>query len=342
YSHLLAARMMLGVGEATLGPAAHSILADKFPKKQMATALSIYTAGAVLGTGGSIAIGGLAAAYFMQFDRVHFWLLGDLRPWQAVFACIGVPGLVLALLVFSFREPERLHPHTGGPRAALTPFLRKRAVVLGCFAGSFALLSMLLYGSLAWMPAYMERAFNWGPERVGPSLGIINVIAAGIGTIGGGIAVDWVVSRGHKDAHLKVFFTAVLLGVPVGVAGFLVNDPIWFLACMFWLKMMVFSYIGYAAAAVQAVTPQSLRGRMAAIYLLALALIGNGCGPSLVAFFTDYVFHDPQKLGLSMATGFTLITPIALFFAWLGMKPMREAVEAQRAEDALLEAGVGA
>jgi MFS family permease len=325
--------MLLGAGEATLGPAAHSIIADKFPKEKMATALSIYTAGAVIGTGGSIAVGGLATAYFMQFDAIHFPILGDLRPWQAVFVCIGLPGILLAFLVFSFREPARLHKRVEGVGGHLMPFLKRRWKVLACYTGSFALLSMMIYGSLAWLPAYMDREFGWSPARIGATLGLINIVAAGLGTLGGGVAVDKLLSRGYKDAHLRVFFTAVLLGTPVGLVGFLVKDPTVFLVCMFWLKLMAFSYIGYAAAAVQIVTPPALRGRMAALYLLALALIGNGGGPSLIAFFTDFVFHDPQKLGWSIAMAIVILAPLALVFAWLGMKPMREAVDLQRIED---------
>lgn len=340
YPQLLLARMMLGAGEATLGPAAHSIIADKFPKEKMATALSIYTAGAVIGTGGSIAVGGLAAAYFMQFEVIHFPVLGELRPWQAVFACIGLPGLVLAFLVFTFREPVRLHKRVEGPAGHLMPFLRRRWKLFGCFIGSFAVLSMMIYGSLAWLPAYMERQFDWHPGQIGATLGIVNILSAGIGTLAGGVAVDRLIARGYKDAHLRVFFTAVLVGTPVGLVGFMVDSPTLFLICIFWLKLMAFSYVGYAAAAVQSVTPPTLRGRMAALYLFSLALIGAGGGPSLIAFFTDFMFRDPDKVGLAIAAAIMVLVPIALFFAWLGMKPMREAVDQQRAEDATAEAAL--
>ncbi|WP_049758263.1 MFS transporter [Phenylobacterium zucineum] len=333
FPQLLLARMALGVGEATLGPCAHSIIADKFPKHQMATALSIYTAGAVLGTGASMAVGGLAVAYFTQRPDLSFPFFGDLRPWQMVFVAIGLPGLILATLVFTFREPQRLHQREEVP-TRLLPFLRERRAVLLGYAGSFALFSMLIYGALAWLPAYMERAFGWGPAEVGPALGLVNVLSAGIGTIGAGWLVDRLIARGHSDAHLQVFSASVLLATPVGIGAFLVDDPRVFLVCVFLLKMMAFSYIGYGAAAVQAVTPSALRGRMAAIYLLSLAIIGNAGGPSLIAFFTDFVFGDPAKLGWSIATALALLAPLALISAQLGRAPMRLAVERLRGEEA--------
>jgi MFS family permease len=186
---------------------------------------------------------------------------------------------------------------------------------------------MAVYGTLVWLPAHMERAFGWGAGKAGPAVGILNIISVGLGTVGGGMIADKLFTGGRKDAHLRVFFWALIAGAPAGIVGFLLPDPIAFLACMTWLKLCCFSFIGYAAAAVQAISPQALRGRMAAVYLLVLALIGNGLGPTLIAFLTESVFHDPAKLGASMSLSFAILTPIALLSAWWGRRHMRESVE---------------
>lgn len=123
----------------------------------------------------------------------------------------------------------------------------------------------------------------------------------GLGTLGGGYIADRLFSSGRQDAHLRVFFFAILIGAPIGAVGFLLKDLTFFLIRMTILKLTCFSFVGYAAAAIQAISPQPLRGRMAACYLLVLALIGNGGGPTLIAFFTEYVFHDPQKLGAAIS-----------------------------------------
>lgn len=113
YTQFFLARMMLGVGEAAPGPAAHSVIAEYFPKKRMATALSIYTTGAVLGTGGSIAFGGLAVQHFKQCDGIAMPLMGPIPGWQAVFLVLGGPGILLAFMAFSFAEPPRKHIMAG-------------------------------------------------------------------------------------------------------------------------------------------------------------------------------------------------------------------------------------
>src|SRR3546814_14178711 len=57
---LSAARMGVGVGEATAGPAAYSLISDMFPKNMRGTALAIYSAGLYFGGGISLMIGGFS------------------------------------------------------------------------------------------------------------------------------------------------------------------------------------------------------------------------------------------------------------------------------------------
>lgn len=100
-----AARVGVGVGEATAGPAAYSLISDWFPKRRRATALAIYSGGLYVGGGLSLGIGGQVvqrwnAAYP---DGGPFGLVG----WQAAFLAVGLPGLLLAAWVFTLREPVR-------------------------------------------------------------------------------------------------------------------------------------------------------------------------------------------------------------------------------------------
>ena len=104
-SMLTAARIGVGVGEATASPAAYSLISDWFPARLRATALAIYSSGLYIGGGVSLLIGGLVvenwnAAYP---DGGPLGLVG----WQAAFLSVGIPGLLLALWVLSLREPVR-------------------------------------------------------------------------------------------------------------------------------------------------------------------------------------------------------------------------------------------
>lgn len=102
---LTAARVGVGVGEATASPAAYSLIADLFPRRMRATALAIYSSGLYLGGGLSILFGGEIA------DRWNAAFPGGgplgLVGWQAAFIAVGLPGVLLAFWVATIREPVR-------------------------------------------------------------------------------------------------------------------------------------------------------------------------------------------------------------------------------------------
>ena len=100
FAQLGAARLGVGIGEASGSPAAVSLLSDYFPKAMRATALAIYTTGLYVGMGLSLVIGGYVLA---TWDGAF-----GLRGWQAAFIVVGLPGVVLAAIVLlTVREPVR-------------------------------------------------------------------------------------------------------------------------------------------------------------------------------------------------------------------------------------------
>lgn len=103
---LTVARVGVGVGEATASPSAYSLISDWFPARLRATALAIYSSGLYIGGGVSLAIGGLVVDNWNRIYPNGDPLLG-LAGWQAAFIAVGVPGLLLAIWVFTLREPVR-------------------------------------------------------------------------------------------------------------------------------------------------------------------------------------------------------------------------------------------
>ncbi|MDB5968736.1 MAG: hypothetical protein JWQ90_1186 [Hydrocarboniphaga sp.] len=107
FTSLALARVMVGVGEASANPCSHSLLSDIFPRRRRASALSIYLAGSYAGQALSLAIGGLILARWSDICSVSPELLCGVRPWQAAFFIVGLPGLALAVLITRLQEPER-------------------------------------------------------------------------------------------------------------------------------------------------------------------------------------------------------------------------------------------
>ena len=113
-------RIGVGVGEASASPAAYSMLCDYFPPRLRATAMSIYSSGIYIGAGIGVFLGGWVVdgwhALFPDGDAPF-----GLEAWQAAFFVVGIPGLLMALWVWSLREPVRgqsegiatanVHPH---------------------------------------------------------------------------------------------------------------------------------------------------------------------------------------------------------------------------------------
>jgi len=107
FGMLAAARIGVGIGEASASPAAYSMISDSFPKERRATALSIYSSGLYIGGALSLPIGGLVVSRWNHAwpDPVSAPL--GLAGWQAAFLAVGLPGLLVALWVLTLREPLR-------------------------------------------------------------------------------------------------------------------------------------------------------------------------------------------------------------------------------------------
>ena len=105
FGALSVARLGVGVGEASASPAAYSLISDWFPKRMRGTALAIYSSGLYLGGGVSLLIG----AVIVQRWNASYPAGGPLGlvGWQAAFLAVGIPGLLLAVLILTLREPNR-------------------------------------------------------------------------------------------------------------------------------------------------------------------------------------------------------------------------------------------
>jgi len=102
---LAAARMGVGVGEATASPSAYSLISDWFPARLRATALAIYSSGLYIGGGVSLLIGAyIVDAWNQAYPYGGPW---GIVGWQAAFLSVGIPGVLLALWVSTLREPKR-------------------------------------------------------------------------------------------------------------------------------------------------------------------------------------------------------------------------------------------
>lgn len=337
FGMLALARMGVGVGEATLAPAAFSLIADYFPRERLSSAMSVYSMGVQIGAGFALILGGFVVQAVSHMAPVALPLIGTVAPWRLTFLIVGAPGVFIVLLLASLREPvRRLLPVAAGavrPRAGLSNAigqLRLRwrstlgiSVIMACQA-----MSNYAFGS--WCPAFFERVHHWPKNQIGLLLGLLTIGCGCIGlTCGGRLSDHWLRS-GMYEAPLRVGFVS-LLGVactlvpamlapsaPVTVA--LLVPAVFFLALP----------IGCSYASIQMIFPNEVRGTVSAIMLLLLNLCGLTLGTLLPGLLDDRLFHDEQMLGRSIAITAAFASCTGLVAALQSFAPYRRDFALQR------------
>lgn len=320
FFQLFLTRMGIGLGESALSPAAHSMISEQMPREKLSTTLSVYTAGAYIGGGFAVAAGAWLVHAISQLDSISVPLLGEIRPWQFVFLIVGLPTILMAPVALLLKEADpksRVHATTA---AAAGPtfgqLLRQQWLLFLGLPFGFAATNVLVCAYKAWTPTYLIRTFEWDVAAAGMAFGIQQAVAGVLGLILSGWIVDRLYGGGMKDAHVRWHLLTLVISCPTMVWALNSGSPWLFLALStpFWL--LAYSYVGYAAAALQIFAPSHLRGRIAALFIAFLAIVGAGIGPPLTGWFTDAVFHDKAKLGLSLTAVTVIWGPIALAVLW--------------------------
>ena len=338
FFQMLLLRMGVGVGEAALSPAAYSMITDYFPPKRRATAISVYSMGIYIGSGLAFIVGGLVSGAASVQETWDLPLVGATRPWQVVFFIVGLPGVLLALLMYTVREPIRrgirmIQSAEGKSRVAQVPmsevfaYIKKNWRTFFCHNVGFALLSFSSYGSSAWIPTFFMRNHGWNESQAGQVYGWIVAIASTLGIVAGGRMADWMVERGHRDATMRVGLIVSLAWLPCGLLYPLVPNAYWAVALLIPSAFFAAAPFGVSAAAIQQMMPNSMRGQASSIYLFVVNLIGLGIGPSAVAAATDWVFEDDQAVRYSLVSVATFAHLAAAALLWAGIKPFLASLE---------------
>jgi len=225
YLMLALARMGVGVGESTTNPCAFSMISDLFPREQLSTAMSVYMMGIQLGSGLALIIGGVVVQAVSDMPPLTLPLLGTLSPWRLTFLAVGLPGLLVTLLVFTFREPPRravmLNEHGKAAQAKLSVAIRevgKRWQSVFGLAFIIASQALCNYTLLSWGPSFFGRVHHWPRDRIGLVLGLITLGSGCIGLISGGRLADYWQKRGVSDGTLVGGGLGAVGGAAIGGA----------------------------------------------------------------------------------------------------------------------------
>ena len=330
YEELLLARFGVAIGEATLAAPAMSILADYFPRERRATALSVFAIGVYLGAGMANLIGGALLSQATETGTVIWPVVGEIREWQRVFIIVGLPGLLIAALIATVREPVRRE--TGQRDGAafsideVLQYVRANRRTYLCHSLGYALFALVNYAGSAWFPTMIMRTFGWTAARTGLTLGSLTVTLGVIGVVIGGRVADALLARGHTDAKLRVGIFAALANLVCGTVFLLAPTATVAIAALVPYNFFASFAFGAAVAAVQEITPNRMRAQVGAAVMSTLTLIGLGLGPSIVGLITDRVFNDDAAVRYSLLIVTIVGLGAAATLLTAGLVPYRRSV----------------
>ena len=333
YMQLFLARMGLGVGEATFMPSAFSMISDYFPRDQFARAYAVLMLGAPLGSGIAFIVGGLIASYAESVGTIQLPIIGEIRSWQMVFLITGLPGIALALwALLTVREPARrgLLAESENPRLSIKTimeFCREHWSTYGTLLAGFSLMAMFTLGYLGWIAVFFMRTHGMDPGQVGKLIGPAIMLGGITGVLSGSFWCTYLLRRGYKDAALRTAIHSLIAAIPLGVIAPLLTDWQYALIAVTALIFFLTFPQGTNIAAFQLITPNQMRARVSAVFLLLTNIFGLGLGATIVALLTDYVFGAPALVNYSLALVSLLVGIPALVCLILGLKPYRQSLK---------------
>lgn len=278
YTHLLLARIGVGVGEAGGSPPAHSMISDIFKPKNRALALSVYSIGIYIGILIGFALGSRIAETF---------------GWRLAFFVVGLPGIVIALVVrLTVREPIRgwsegtEKKSIAAPPALDVARLLWTRVSFRHIAMAASLQAFLIYGIGNWFPSYFLRNFELSLSTVGTWMALTNGIGGALGSFFGGWMAD---KFGARDARWYLWTPGILtfLIVPVLLVALTSDSVLVALILTAPFHFLTAAYLGAVIAVSHSLVNARMRALTSAILFFILNLIGLGLGPLIVGSLSD-------------------------------------------------------
>jgi predicted MFS family arabinose efflux permease len=301
-------RVGVALGESTLTPAAHSMIADYFPERQRAKVIAIYFSGIAIGSFLALAVGGF---------------LADRYGWRSAMYAVGATGVVLSLLMLTtVREPIREQKNAArklseGSIVALFANPAIRNTIIG---GS--LLATAIGSVAAWAPAYIMRTFGLSAAATGATYGTLNGLLALTGTLLGGFLASWFSRKDIRYGH-RFLAVAFFVAAPSNIISVCVDSYSLFLIFSATTGLLMLCYLGPTYATIQSFVEPDSRSFAAAVTLFCTQGLGLAGGAFLTGWLSDLFAAQlgPSSLRWSMGV-MSLMSVWAAFHYWVASNHM--------------------
>ena len=340
YAQLFAMRVGVGVGEATLSPAAYSIMADYFPPRKLARAIGVYAMGLYAGSGLALLAGSAVVAMLSGPGMLDLPVIGEMRRWQMTFIVVAIPGFVVLALMMTVREPPRRQFAYDGSHREVEPeavpfseireFFRRNRRLITAHFGGFLMIGTVISAFLIWVPELLRRTYDYTIAEAGAIYGLALLLFGTAGPYFGGWFAEWLANRGHRDAEMRAAAICGAIMVPISILAPLAPGRVSGLVMLALLSFILASAQGLPPTIMQLIAPNRMRAQLTALFMLVAVLAGFSLGPAFTAMITDYVFGYEEALPYSLAIVSAVLTPIGVALLAYGLKPYRERLAMQQ------------
>ena len=310
---IFACRVMVGIGEATLGPAALSLLSDFFPKEIRATAQGIYSSAIAVGSGLAFLLGG--------------WI-AEAMGWRYAFYLLGFPGVLVAVFVFMLKEPLRGSSETKSEaqsEASLKALFKTKTLWFHHLG--YAVFNIASASVGAWLTVYFVRVHKLSLSEVGLWFGIAMMTGGLAGIVFGGWLSDKFRAK-QLGGRMQLASLSALMSAMIWAVILFGNDVKLLLFINMVMQAFSLSWLGPSFADLNDIVEPKQRGLAVGIYFFIVNVAGYGIAPLVIGRLNDVmnITTNPEAMRLSL-----LICPIACVVAtlllWLGSREMNLSVK---------------
>ena len=272
----LAARALVGVGEAAYATISPSLLSDFYPPSRRNRILTVFYLAIPVGSALGFLIGGAVGGHW---------------GWRAAFLVCGLPGLAVAALAMVIREPRRggmdaKEESAAVPAwpAALRLLARNREYVIA--VAGYTAVTFAAGGMADWYMTFLVRHRGMGLAESGGLMGPATVLGGLGGTLIGGLLADWM----RKKTRNPYFALSALSMIPAtlfAVAALLARDRTAIFVCILLAQFFLWFYNGPINAILVNSVAANMRARAFSLSILSIHILGDAISPSIIGSISD-------------------------------------------------------
>ena len=271
---VLLPRAMVGVGEAGFSAGGTAMITAAYPREKHGWALGIFNVVIPLGAAIGTILGGVLATSM---------------GWRTPFFIFAAFGALAGIAAFFMSDYKTVTEDIGG---GLKGFGQSIAGILRIptmkwYLLGYGLLGLMVQAALAWLPAFLMRAYNWTEAQAGTVAGIIGLCAIIGAPLGGFIADYW--NRRNSRAHLYLPALTTLVSALALAAAFLSLQVSFAIGLSFGILYGIINVLGLPALGIvsQNVIPPAHKGLSWGLTVFSMYFLGGAWSPWLTGAISD-------------------------------------------------------